>query len=106
MTFDEALSAVLALVGKKVEIHIFDASESPHLVAGFRGTLRAGYSMTGGEPNDTEAIFLRVEAGKEPAALTLDRELYVDALRHNDGSVTLRLGSVELAIGLLEEGQG
>jgi hypothetical protein len=103
VTFDEALASVLALVGRAVEVHVFDASDTPHLVASFRGTLRAGYSMTGGEPSETEAIFLRVEAGSEPAALTLDRELYVDALRHEDGSVTLRLGSVELSIGLREE---
>jgi hypothetical protein len=100
MTFDEALAAVLALVGRRVEVHVFDASDSPHLVASFRGTLRAGYSISGGELTDTEAIFLRVEAGPEPAALNLDRELYVDALVQGDGSVTLRLGSVEVAIGL------
>jgi hypothetical protein len=59
--------------------------------------------MSGGEPADTEAIFLRVEAGSEVAALNLDRELYVDAMRQEDGSLTLRLGSVELSIGLRPE---
>jgi hypothetical protein len=103
VTFDEALAAVLALVGQLVEIHVFDASDHPHLVATFGGRLRAGYSMSGGEPVDTEAIFLRVEAGSEVAALNLDRELYVDAMRQDDGSVTLRLGNVELSIGLRAE---
>ena len=99
MTFDEALSAVLALVGERIEVHVFDASESPHLVATFGGRLRAGYSLTGGEPSPGEAIFLRLDGGDEPAPVSLDRELYEDALVHEDGSITLRLGSVELAIG-------
>ena len=98
MDFDEALAAVLALVGERVEVHVFDASESPHLVASFGGRLRAGYSLTGGMPEPGEAIFLRIE-GSEPAAISLDRELYQGALVHEDGAVTLRLGSVELAIG-------
>jgi hypothetical protein len=64
MTFDEALAALLALVGKRVEVHVMDAGETPHLVATFGGRLQAGYSMTGGEPSDTEAIFVRLDAGE------------------------------------------
>jgi len=102
MTFDEALSAVLALVGDRVEVHVFDASESPHLVAAFGGRLKAGYSLTGGNPSPGEAIFLRLE-GSEQASISIDRELYEDALVQEDGSVTLRLGNVELAIGRRDE---
>jgi hypothetical protein len=102
VNFDEALAAVLGLVGEPVEVHVFDASDSPHLVASFRGRLRAGYSLTGGEPSPGEAIFLRLEGGGEPAAISLDRELYRDALVQEDGSVTLRLGNVEMAIGRRE----
>ena len=51
---DEALAALLALVGERVEVHVMDAGETPHLVATFGGRLRAGYSMTGGEPGDNE----------------------------------------------------
>jgi len=42
MTFDEALAALLALVGARVEVHVFDAGESRHLVATFGGTNRLG----------------------------------------------------------------
>ena len=66
MTFDEALAALLALVGERVEVHVMDAGETPHLVATFGGRLRAGYSMTGGEPSDTEAIFVRLMPAKNP----------------------------------------
>src|SRR2546423_13059090 len=75
MTFDEALAAVLALVGERVEVHVMDAGHTPHLVATFGGRLRAGYSMTGGEPSDTEAITIRLDAGNETAAISLDREV-------------------------------
>src|SRR6185503_13120830 len=76
VTFDEALAALLALVGERVEVHVMDAGETPHLVATFGGRLRAGYSMTGGEPGDNEAIFVRFEAGEETAAISLDREVF------------------------------
>ena len=47
---------------------------------------RAGYSMTGGEPADTEAIFVRLEAGDETAAISLDREVFDRAIAHEDGA--------------------
>jgi hypothetical protein len=47
------------------------AGETPHLVATFGGGLQAGCSMTGGEPSDTEAIFVRFDAGEETAAKAL-----------------------------------
>lgn len=75
MTFDEALSSLPAMVGQRVEVHVFDASDSPHMVATFGGVLEAGYSMTGDEPSDEEAIFVRVKSGEETGAITLDREL-------------------------------
>lgn len=90
---------MLALVGERVEVHVFDASESPHLVARFGGVLEAGHSITGGEPGEGEAIFLRLAAGEERASLSLDRELYGGAMIQPDGSISLRLGSVELAVG-------
>jgi hypothetical protein len=98
VTFDEALAAILGLVGERVEVHVFDAGESPHLVATFGGRLRAGYSMTGGEPSDTEAIFVRLDAGTETAALSLDREVFEGAVHHEDGAIALQLGGVELVI--------
>lgn len=98
MTFDEALGAVLAVVGERVEVHVMDAGETPHLVATFGGRLQAGYSMTGGEPSDTEAIFLRLDAGRETAAISLDREVFEGAIAHEDGAITLQLGGVELVI--------
>src|SRR4051794_21570756 len=98
MTFDEALGVLLALVGERVEVHVLDAGESPHLVATFGGRLQAGYSMTGGEPSDTEAIFVRLDAGRETAAISLDREVFEGAIRHEDGAISLRLGGVELLV--------
>jgi hypothetical protein len=71
VTFDETLGAILGLVGERVEVHGFDAGESPHLVATFGGRLRTGYSMTGGEPSDTEAIFVRLDPDTETAAMSL-----------------------------------
>jgi hypothetical protein len=35
VTFDEALAAVLALVGERVAVHVMDAGETPRLVATF-----------------------------------------------------------------------
>jgi hypothetical protein len=98
MTFDEALASLLALVGERVEVHVLDAGRSPHLVATFGGRLQAGYSMTGGEPSDTEAISMRLDAGSEIAAISLDREVFEGAIRHEDGAVSLQLGGVELLI--------
>jgi hypothetical protein len=98
VTFDEALAAILALVGRRVEVHVFDASESPHLVATFGGRLRAGYSTSGGEPDEGETIFVRLDAGQEEGAVLLDRELYGGAMGHDDGSITIRFGSTELLV--------
>jgi hypothetical protein len=84
MTFDEALAALLALVGERLEVHVMDAGETPHLVATFGGRLQAGYSMTGGEPSDTEAIFVRLDAGEETAAISLDREVFEGGIAHED----------------------
>ena len=98
MSFDEALAALLALIGERVEIHVISAGRSPHLVATFGGVLQAGLSMSGGEPGENESIFVRVEAGTEGASLSLNREVYEGAIHHEDGSQTLQLGSVELLI--------
>ncbi len=98
MTFDEALAALLALVGERVAVHVMDAGETPHLVATFGGTLRAGHSVTGGMPGDNEGIFVRLEAGDETAAISLDRQVYEGGIAHEDGSITLKLGGVEFVI--------
>jgi hypothetical protein len=37
------LVALLALVGQRVEVHVMDAGQTPHLVATFGGRLQAGY---------------------------------------------------------------
>lgn len=98
MNFDDALTALLALVGERVEVHVISAGESPHLVATFGGLLQAGHSMTGGAPSEHEAIFVRLGAGEETASLSLNREVYRGAIHHDDGSLTLQLGGVELLI--------
>jgi hypothetical protein len=98
VTFDETLAALVALVGQRVEVHVMDAGQTPHLVATFGGRLQAGYSMTGGEPSETEAILVRLDAGKETAAISLDREVFEGAIAHEDGAITLQLGGVELVI--------
>ena len=98
MTFDEALATLLAMVGERVEVNVLDAGDTPHLVATFGGTLKAGYSMTGGDPNDQEAIFIRLTAGDETAAISLDRELYGGGVAHPDGAATLHLGGVDLVV--------
>jgi hypothetical protein len=58
VTFDQALAALLAMVGQRVEVDVLDAGGTPHLVATFAGTLKAGWSMTGGEPSEQEAIYV------------------------------------------------
>jgi len=98
LTFDGALGVLLAMIGQRVVVDVFDAGEHPRLVATFGGTLHAGYSMTGGEPNEQEAIFVRLDSGAENAALSLHRELYGGAISHPDGALTLRLGGVDLLI--------
>ena len=97
MDFEEALAHLLTLVGRRVEVHVFAAGESPYMVATFGGTLRAGYSM-GGAPSENEAIFVRIEAGEESGSLSINREVYRGAIHHGDDSLTLQLGGVELLI--------
>jgi hypothetical protein len=53
--------------------------------------------MSGGDPARNEAIYLRLEAG-ESAGLSLDREVFGDADLHDDGSITLKPGGVELLV--------
>lgn len=99
MTFDDALGALLELVGKRVEVHVMDAGDSPHLVAAFAGVLLAGYSTSGGEPGEGESIFIRIDAGGELASVILDREVYRDAIIHEDGtSLSLQMGTTELTV--------
>ncbi|MCO5326090.1 MAG: hypothetical protein M9964_03400 [Solirubrobacterales bacterium] len=98
VTFDEALAALLTLVGQRVEVHVMDAGESPHLVATFAGTLQAGYSTSGGEPDEGESIFVRIDAGEENASVILDREVYREAIVHPDGGMNLQMGTTELAV--------
>lgn len=87
------------MVGEQVDVHVLDGSDNPHLVATFGGRLQAGHSITGGDPGEGESIFVRLQAGEERASINLDRELYRDGMRHPDGSLTVRFGSVELMIG-------
>lgn len=98
MTFDQALAAILAMVGQLVDVHVLDAGDNPHLVAAFGGRLEAGYSLTGGEPAEGEAIFVRLVSGKDVASLNLNRELYRGGMIHPDGGITLHSGSVDLMI--------
>ena len=88
----------MALVGERVDVHVFDASSTPHLVATFGGRLRAGYSMSGGDPAPNEAIYPRLESGEEGAGLSLDRGVFGDAVRYEDDYITLRFGGVELMV--------
>ncbi|MGA7396765.1 MAG: hypothetical protein WBW62_04890 [Solirubrobacterales bacterium] len=98
ITFDQALAAILGMVGQAVDVHLLDAGENPQLVAAFGGRLEAGYSLTGGEPNDEEAIFVRLVSGDDVASLNLNRELYRGGMIHPDGGITLHSGSVDLMI--------
>ena len=54
--------------------------------------------MTGGEPSEHEAIFIRLDAGRETGSLSLNREVYRGGIEHEDGSLTLQLGGVEMLI--------
>lgn len=99
LPFDQALSAILAMVGESVDVHVFDAGDNPQLVATFGGKLEAGYSLTGGEPTPEEAIFVRLTSGKDDvASINLNRELYSGGMIHPDGGITLHSGSVDLMI--------
>lgn len=98
MTFDQALAALLALVGRRIEVNVFDAGETPHLIASFGGRLRGAYSVTGGEPSPNEGIFVRFESAGEASSLSLDRELFGGAQEHPDGSLSLRLGTSEVIL--------
>lgn len=75
MTFDEALTSLLGLIGQDLEISVFDAAETPHLVASFGGRLKGAHPMSAGEPSDDEALFLQLDSGSHVSALSLDREL-------------------------------
>jgi hypothetical protein len=99
VTFDEALSALLTMVGENVDVSVHDGGGNPHLVATFGGRLQAGHSITGGEISEQESIFVRLKSGEEQASINLDRELYGGGMAHPDGSLTVRFGGVELMIG-------
>jgi hypothetical protein len=98
MTFDEALAALLGLVGERVEVHVMDGGETPHLVATFGDRLHAGYSMTGASPATVRRSSSGWDAGHETAANSLSREVFEGAIAHEDGALTLQLGGVELLI--------
>jgi hypothetical protein len=98
VTFDETLASLLAMVGERVDVHVLDAGENPHLVATFGGRLQAAHSMTGGEPSPGESIYVRLEEHGERAAIVLDRELFRAGMQHPDGAITVRFGAVELLI--------
>lgn len=98
MTFDETLSSLLAMIGERVDVHVHDAGQNPHLVATFGGRLQAAHSMTGGEPSPGESIYVRLEEHGERAAILFDRELFGDGMQHPDGAITVRFGGVELLI--------
>jgi hypothetical protein len=63
MTFDEALGALLAMVGQRVEVHVLDASDSPHLATTFGGAPLAS----------TSSAARKREAGRIPAWSGLTR---------------------------------
>jgi hypothetical protein len=48
---------------------------------------------------------MRVTAGSEAAAITLDRELFDGGVLYGDGGVALRLGGVEVLIAPREASQ-
>lgn len=99
LSFDQALASMLALVGRRVEVHVMDAGETPHLVASFAGTLLGGYSTTGGEPGEGESIYVRFDGGGESSSLILDREVYRDAIVYADGaSMSLQMGTTEITV--------
>jgi hypothetical protein len=54
--------------------------------------------LAGGEPSDTEAIFVRFDAGQETATTSLDREVFENGIAHEDGAITLQLGGAEFVI--------
>ncbi len=85
--FDEALPAPPALVGERVEVHVMDAGETRTWWPTFGGGLWAGYSMAGGEPSDNEAIFFRLEAGKETGDQPRPRGVR-GGIAHEDGAIT------------------
>src|SRR5690242_7750338 len=89
VNFDEALAAILALNGSRIEVSIFDSGDVPHRVASLAGVLRGAYSITGGEPSESEGIFVRIEAGDEAASLSLDRELFTAGQLHEDGTLAI-----------------
>ncbi len=97
--FDDTLSVLLGLVGERVEVSVFDAGESPHLVATFGGRLLEGRPIGGSSAGALESIYVRIEAGGEVGSLSLDREVFTDAIAHSDGSLTLQMGGVEILIG-------
>lgn len=86
------------MVGERVGVDVLDSGPNPQLVASFGGVLRAGHSITGGEPSERESIYVRLEAGDTPAALSLNRELFHDAMPLPDGSLSLRFGGVALLV--------
>lgn len=55
--------------------------------------------MTDGEPSNNEAIFVRLEAGEETAAISLDREVFEGGIAHEDGAITLSRDSASMRAG-------
>ena len=97
---EEKVDPLLAMVGRRVEVHLLDAGDQPHLIAMFGGTLQAAHSLTGGDPQEQEAIFVRLSSGEEAASINLNRELFAGGMLHPDGGITVHFGSVDLMINL------
>lgn len=98
MTFDQVLSGLLVMVGRNVEVHVLDAGPNPHLIAMFGGRLQAAHSLTGGDPQAREAIFVRLGEGDSAGSINLNRELFRGGMEHPDGGITVHFGSVDLLI--------
>jgi hypothetical protein len=56
---------------------------------------RRAYANRPAHDEDTEA---GLDAGRESAAISLDREVFEGAIAHEVGALTLQLGGVELLI--------
>src|SRR5688500_15197969 len=103
MTFEETLQSLLGKVGRRIEIAMVDLTRGPRLIASLTGRLDAGHSISNQESPPAEVVFLWLQAGPETTTITLRRDDFGGATRHDDGALALDLGGVQLMIAAPQE---
>jgi hypothetical protein len=93
--FDGCLYALLALVGRRVEVTLAAADGEPYVACMWAGTLEGGFELTDTDPPDAETFFFPLDAPDRGFFLSRDafRQAEVE-----DWKVTATIGPLKLIV--------